>query len=102
MLACCGRCDAKSSCASIRWSNSRPRGNAATADRCNPADSPTPATCAYARLHITQDADSITLFNFDAATGTLRYTGESYDAPSPNFVCIKEPYCTGRRQVGLV
>eukprot|EP00611_Tribonema_gayanum_P032116 TRINITY_DN945_c0_g3_i2.p1 TRINITY_DN945_c0_g3~~TRINITY_DN945_c0_g3_i2.p1 ORF type:complete len:464 (+),score=137.86 TRINITY_DN945_c0_g3_i2:150-1394(+) len=52
-------------------------------------------------LSANQDTDSITLFNFDPETGALGFTGNVYDCPSPNFVCIREPHTTGRRQPGL-
>jgi len=45
-----------------------------------------------------QDTDSVTIFSFDQATGLLKFTGEVYDAPCPNFICIQEPYFIGRRQ----
>lgn len=49
-----------------------------------------------------QDSDAVTTFHFDAANGELRFTGEIYDCPSPNFICVKSPHVTGRRQPGLV
>jgi len=34
-----------------------------------------------------QDSDSIAVFNFNIATGKLRFSGHEYHVPSPNFVC---------------
>jgi 6-phosphogluconolactonase len=34
-----------------------------------------------------QDTDSIAVFSFNLGTGELRYTGNEYRVPSPNFVC---------------
>jgi 6-phosphogluconolactonase (cycloisomerase 2 family) len=34
-----------------------------------------------------QDSDSIAVFNFNLSTGEIRYTGNEYRVPSPNFVC---------------
>lgn len=49
-------------------------------------------------LSANQDTDSISIFRFDNNTGYLTFTGDVYDVPSPNFVCIFEPHVTGRRQ----
>mmetsp|Transcript_3777 Transcript_3777/g.6664 ORF Transcript_3777/g.6664 Transcript_3777/m.6664 type:complete len:525 (+) Transcript_3777:265-1839(+) len=34
-----------------------------------------------------QDTDSITVFNFNLSNGELKYSGNEYRVPSPNFVC---------------
>jgi len=34
-----------------------------------------------------QDSDSIAVFSFNLGTGDLKYTGNEYRVPSPNFVC---------------
>lgn len=34
-----------------------------------------------------QDTDSIAVFNFNLSSGDLKYTGNEYRVPSPNFVC---------------
>jgi len=39
-----------------------------------------------------QDTDKIAIFQFDQETGELQYTGNTYDVPSPNFVCVHTPY----------
>jgi len=39
-----------------------------------------------------QDTDSIAVFRFDKKTGALKYTGNTYEVPSPNFVCICAPH----------
>lgn len=39
-----------------------------------------------------QDTDVITVFAFDRDTGSLSFTGNTYDVPSPNFVCVQTPY----------
>merc|ERR1719401_1339307 len=39
-----------------------------------------------------QDSDNIGVFRFNLAMGKLEWTGQSYDVPSPNFVCSVVPY----------
>lgn len=34
-----------------------------------------------------QDTDTIAVFSFSLASGEIRYTGNEYRIPSPNFVC---------------
>jgi len=34
-----------------------------------------------------QDSDSIAVFNFNLSSGEIKYTGNEYRVPSPNFVC---------------
>jgi len=34
-----------------------------------------------------QDSDNITVFSFNLTTGEMKYTGNEYRVPSPNFVC---------------
>lgn len=34
-----------------------------------------------------QDTDSIAVFNFNLSSGEIKYTGNEYRVPSPNFVC---------------
>jgi DNA-binding beta-propeller fold protein YncE len=34
-----------------------------------------------------QDTDSIAVFNFNLSNGEIKYTGNEYRVPSPNFVC---------------
>jgi hypothetical protein len=34
-----------------------------------------------------QDTDSIAVFNFNLSNGEMKYTGNEYRVPSPNFVC---------------
>ena len=34
-----------------------------------------------------QDSDTIAVFSFNLTTGELKYTGNEYRVPSPNFVC---------------
>lgn len=34
-----------------------------------------------------QDTDSIAIFNFNLSNGELKYSGNEYRVPSPNFVC---------------
>jgi 6-phosphogluconolactonase len=34
-----------------------------------------------------QDTDSIAVFNFNLSNGELKYSGNEYRVPSPNFVC---------------
>jgi len=34
-----------------------------------------------------QDSDSIAIFNFNLSNGELKYSGNEYRVPSPNFVC---------------
>jgi len=35
-----------------------------------------------------QDSDTVSVFNFNSATGQVKYTGCSLSCPSPNFVCV--------------
>jgi len=39
-----------------------------------------------------QDTDSITIFNFNLSSGELKYSGNEYRVPSPNFVCCCPSY----------
>jgi 6-phosphogluconolactonase (cycloisomerase 2 family) len=39
-----------------------------------------------------QDTDTLSVFAFDPDNGTLTFTGNSYDVPSPNFVCVRTPH----------
>jgi len=41
-----------------------------------------------------QDTDSIAIFLFNQENGTLVFTGNVYDVPSPNFVCACQPHCS--------
>jgi 6-phosphogluconolactonase len=34
-----------------------------------------------------QDSDSIAIFHFNLSSGEIRYTGNKYFVPSPNFIC---------------
>ena len=34
-----------------------------------------------------QDSDCISVFSFNLSTGEMKYTGNTYHVPSPNFVC---------------
>jgi len=34
-----------------------------------------------------QDTDSIAVFNFNLSSGEIKYTGNEYRVPSPNFIC---------------
>lgn len=34
-----------------------------------------------------QDTDSLAVFNFNMSSGEIKYTGNEYRVPSPNFVC---------------
>lgn len=34
-----------------------------------------------------QDSDCISVFSFNLCTGAIKYTGNSYSCPSPNFIC---------------
>ena len=34
-----------------------------------------------------QDTDSLAVFNFNLSSGDIKYTGNEYRVPSPNFVC---------------
>jgi 6-phosphogluconolactonase len=34
-----------------------------------------------------QDTDSLAVFSFNISTGEIKYTGNEYRVPSPNFVC---------------
>ena len=38
-----------------------------------------------------QDSDEIGVFHFQLSTGELKWTGNEYNVPSPNFVCCVEP-----------
>ena len=35
-----------------------------------------------------QDADNVSIFEFQFSTGRMKYTGNTYSIPSPNFVCM--------------
>ena len=39
-----------------------------------------------------QDSDSIAVFNFNMSTGELKFSGNDYRVPSPNFVCCCPSY----------
>lgn len=39
-----------------------------------------------------QDSDSIAVFNFNLSNGDLKYSGNEYRIPSPNFVCCCPTY----------
>jgi 6-phosphogluconolactonase len=39
-----------------------------------------------------QDTDSIAVFNFNLSNGDLKYSGNEYRVPSPNFVCCCPSY----------
>lgn len=39
-----------------------------------------------------QDTNSVAVFHFDAEKGRLYFSGNDYEVPSPNFVCIKIPF----------
>jgi hypothetical protein len=39
-----------------------------------------------------QDSDSIAVFNFNLSTGELKFSGNDYRVPSPNFVCCCPSY----------
>merc|ERR1719188_760548 len=39
-----------------------------------------------------QDSDNIGVFRLNLATGKLEWTGQSYEVPSPNFVCSVVPH----------
>lgn len=39
-----------------------------------------------------QDTDSIAVFNFNLSNGELKYSGNEYRVPSPNFVCCCPSY----------
>lgn len=39
-----------------------------------------------------QDTDSIAVFNFNLSSGELKYSGNEYRVPSPNFVCCCPSY----------
>jgi len=34
-----------------------------------------------------QDSDNVSIFNFNQCTGELKFTGNDYHVPSPNFIC---------------
>jgi len=38
-----------------------------------------------------QDSNSLSVFQFNLATGRLDWTGHDYEVPSPNFVCSVQP-----------
>lgn len=42
-----------------------------------------------------QDTDGIAVFEFNLSSGDLKFTGNNYAVPSPNFVCFMDP----RKQV---
>jgi hypothetical protein len=42
-----------------------------------------------------QDTDSITVFNFNLSNGELKYSGNEYRVPSPNFVCCCPTHSEG-------
>jgi 6-phosphogluconolactonase len=35
-----------------------------------------------------QDTDSLAVFSFNLSSGVIKYTGNEYRVPSPNFVCV--------------
>jgi hypothetical protein len=39
-----------------------------------------------------QDSDSIAVFNFNLSNGDLKYSGNEYRVPSPNFICCCPTY----------
>lgn len=39
-----------------------------------------------------QDTDSIAVFSFNLGTGEIKYTGNEYRVPSPNFICCCPNY----------
>ena len=39
-----------------------------------------------------QDSDAIAVFNFNLSTGELKFSGNDYRVPSPNFVCCCPSY----------
>lgn len=39
-----------------------------------------------------QDSDSVGVFQFNIATGSLSWTNHTYSVPSPNFVCSVQPH----------
>lgn len=39
-----------------------------------------------------QDSDSIAVFTFNLSSGEIKYTGNEYRVPSPNFVCCCPSY----------
>mmetsp|Transcript_43534 Transcript_43534/g.100217 ORF Transcript_43534/g.100217 Transcript_43534/m.100217 type:complete len:478 (+) Transcript_43534:82-1515(+) len=39
-----------------------------------------------------QDSDSLAVFHFNQATGQLKWSGNDYAVPSPNFVCSVVPH----------
>ena len=39
-----------------------------------------------------QDTDSLAVFSFNLSTGEIKYTGNEYRVPSPNFVCCCPTY----------
>jgi 6-phosphogluconolactonase len=39
-----------------------------------------------------QDTDTIAVFNFNLSNGDLKYSGNEYRVPSPNFVCCCPSY----------
>jgi hypothetical protein len=34
-----------------------------------------------------QDTDNLAIFNFNQSSGEIKFTGNEYRVPSPNFVC---------------
>ncbi len=45
-------------------------------------------SCEHPNNGGSHDTDRISVFNFDNETGLLHFTGNEYDVPSPNFVCV--------------
>lgn len=39
-----------------------------------------------------QDSDTIAVFSFNLTSGEIKYTGNEYNVPSPNFICMC-PHC---------
>ncbi|GAX24509.1 hypothetical protein FisN_18Lh061 [Fistulifera solaris] len=46
-----------------------------------------------------QDTDSLTVFHFNLSSGEIRYTGNEYRVPSPNFVCCCPTYSDSEPEV---
>lgn len=46
-----------------------------------------------------QDTDSIAVFNFNLSTGELKFSGNDYRVPSPNFVCCCPSYQEDLREM---
>eukprot|EP01051_Picozoa_sp_SAG22_P009331 SAG22_NODE_770_length_7336_cov_56.193589_7_plen_74_part_00 len=38
-----------------------------------------------------QDSDTVAVFQFNISTGSLKYTGNEYQVPAPNFVAVVQP-----------